>query len=219
MSIIKFKTLKHSNIQTLATEIMVLKIGLTGGIGSGKSTVAKIFSILGIPVFYADTAARLVMNEDAELKQKIKQTFGEAAYQNEILARKYIADIVFNDPFKLEQLNAMVHPATIAMAEKWMQQQTTPYVIKEAALFFEAGSTEGLDYVIGVYAPQHLRIRRVMHRDNVTREEVFARMSRQINEEMKMRLCDFVIVNDEQQLVIPQVLQLHQKFITLKNNL
>src|SRR5689334_20281140 len=111
---------------------MVLKIGLTGGIGSGKSTVAKIFSILGIPVFYADAAARNVMNEDEELKQKIKQTFGDAAYQNEILDRKYIADIVFKDAFKLEQLNAMVHPATIAMAEKWMQQQTTPYVIKEA---------------------------------------------------------------------------------------
>jgi dephospho-CoA kinase len=195
---------------------MVLKIGLTGGIGSGKSTVAKIFSILGIPVFYADMAARAVMNEDQELKQKIKQTFGEAAYENEMLNRKYIADIVFNNSFKLEQLNAMVHPATIAMAEKWMQQQTTPYVIKEAALFFEAGSTEGLDYVIGVYAPQHLRTQRVMHRDNVTREEVLARMNKQINEEMKMRLCDFVIVNDEQQLVIPQVLQLHQKFITLK---
>lgn len=193
---------------------MILKIGLTGGIGSGKSTVAKIFSVLGIPVFYADTAARLVMNEDAELKQKIKHTFGEAAYEYEVLNRKYLADIVFKDAFKLEQLNAMVHPATIKMAEQWMLQQNTPYVIKEAALLFEAGSTEGLDYIIGVYAPQHLRIHRVMQRDNVTREEVLARMNKQINEEMKMRLCDFVIVNDEQQLVIPQVLQLHQKFIT-----
>lgn len=196
---------------------MALKIGLTGGIGSGKSTVAKIFSILGIPVFYADAAARNIMNEDAELKQQIKQTFGETAYENEILNRKYIADIVFNDPFKLEQLNAIVHPAAMAMAEKWMQQQTTPYVIKEAALFFEAGSAEGLDYIIGVYAPQHLRIQRVMQRDNVTREEVLARMGRQINEEMKMRLCDFVIANNEQQLVIPQVLQLHEKFLHFKH--
>jgi dephospho-CoA kinase len=194
---------------------MALKIGLTGGIGSGKSTVAKIFSTIGIPVFYADTAARSVMHEDAALKQKIKQTFGEAAYENNILNRKYIADIVFNDPFKLEQLNAMVHPATIAAAQRWMLQQTTPYVIKEAALFFEAGSTEGLDYIIGVYAPQHLRVHRVMQRDNVTREEVLSRMSKQINEEMKMRLCDFVIVNDEQTMIIPQVLKLHQKFITL----
>lgn len=194
---------------------MVLKIGLTGGIGSGKSVVAKIFSTLGIPVFYADIAARNVMHEDATLKQKIKGTFGDAAYINDVLNRKYIADIVFNDPFKLEQLNAIVHPATIAAAEKWMLHQTAPYVIKEAALFFEAGSTEGLDYIVGVYAPQHVRIRRVMQRDNVTREEVIARMSKQINEEMKMRLCDFVIVNDEQTLVIPQVLKLNEKFIAL----
>jgi len=194
---------------------MALKIGLTGGIGSGKSTVAKIFSTIGIPVFYADIAARNVMHEDAALMQKIKETFGDVAYENNMLNRKYIADIVFNDPFKLEQLNAMVHPATIAAAQRWMLQQTTPYVIKEAALFFEAGSTEGLDYIIGVYAPQHLRVHRVMQRDNVTREEVLSRMSKQINEEMKMRLCDFVIVNDEQTMVIPQVLKLHEKFITL----
>ena len=194
---------------------MALKIGLTGGIGSGKRTVAKIFSTIGIPVFYADIAARNVMHEDAALMQKIKETFGDVAYENNMLNRKYIADIVFNDPFKLEQLNAMVHPATIAAAQRWMLQQTTPYVIKEAALFFEAGSTEGLDYIIGVYAPQHLRIHRVMQRDNVTREEVLSRMSKQINEEMKMRLCDFVIVNDEQTMVIPQVLKLHEKFITL----
>jgi dephospho-CoA kinase len=194
---------------------MVLRIGLTGGIGSGKSTVAKIFSTIGIPVFYADVAARDVMNEDVVLKQKIKQIFGDAAYENDMLNRKYIADIVFNDPFKLEQLNAIVHPATISVAHQWMLQQTTPYVIKEAALFFEAGSTEGLDYIIGVYAPQHIRIQRVMQRDNVTRDEVLARMSKQINEEMKMRLCDFVIVNDEQTMIIPQVLKLHEKFTTL----
>jgi dephospho-CoA kinase len=194
---------------------MLLRIGLTGGIGSGKSTVAKIFSTIGIPVFYADVAARDVMNEDVVLKQKIKQIFGDAAYENDMLNRKYIADIVFNDPFKLEQLNAIVHPATISVAHQWMLQQTTPYVIKEAALFFEAGSTEGLDYIIGVYAPQHIRIQRVMQRDNVTRDEVLARMSKQINEEMKMRLCDFVIVNDEQTMIIPQVLKLHEKFTAL----
>ena len=196
---------------------MILKVGLTGGIGSGKTTVAQIFITLGIPVFFADDVAKKIMNEDVELMQNIQHTFGIEAYENGKLNRKYLADIVFKDPLKLEQLNALVHPATINAAEKWMQQQNTPYIIKEAALLFEAGTAAGLDYVIGVYAPQHVRIQRVMQRDNVTREEVIARMNKQINEEIKMRLCDFVIVNDEQQLVIPQVIELHQQLIMLAN--
>src|SRR6266511_879887 len=159
---------------------MALRIGLTGGIGSGKSTVAKIFETLGIPVFYADAAARRVMNEDEELKKKIKETFGDVAYSNGILNRKYIADIVFNDPFKLEQLNALVHPATIAMAEKWMQQQTTSYTIKEAALFFEAGTTEGLDYIICVYAPEDLRDLHAMPTHRVTQIERRRRLKQQM---------------------------------------
>ena len=113
--------------------------------------------------------------------------------------RKYIADIVFNDAYKLEQLNALVHPVTIAAADKWMNEQTTPYIIKEAALMFEAGAAAHLDYVIGVYAPQALRLQRVMQRDNINREDVLARMNNQIDETIKMKLCDFVIVNDEQQ--------------------
>lgn len=191
---------------------MALRIGLTGGIGSGKSTVSKIFETLGIPVFDADTAAKNIMNEDEGLKLKIKEIFGEEAYENGILNRKYLASIVFNDTEKLEQLNALVHPATISMAEKWAMKQTTPYTVKEAALFFESGSAAGIDYIIGVYAPQHLRIQRVMQRDNITREEVLARMDKQIDEEMKMKLCDFVLVNDEQHLLIPQVIALHKKF-------
>lgn len=195
---------------------MPLKVGITGGIGSGKTTVANIFKTIGIPVFDADAAARKVMNEDEPLKQNIRNFFGNEAYINGILNRKYIADIVFNDAFKLEKLNAMVHPVTIAMAEKWMQQQTTPYVLKEAAIIFESGAALGLDYIIGVFAPQHVRIQRVMQRDKVSREEVLSRMSRQIDEFMKMKLCDFVITNDEQQLVIPQVLSVHEKLLSVK---
>lgn len=191
----------------------MLKIGLTGGIGSGKSTVSNIFKVLGIPVFDADTNAKQLMETDIDLQQSIRTLFGNEAYTNGKLNRKFIADIVFKDPFQLEQLNALVHPAAIRAGENWALKQTTAYVIKEAALFFESGSAEGMDYIIGVYAPQHIRINRVMKRDGVTRDEVLNRMKRQIQEEVKMRLCDFVIVNDDQRLLIPQIIHLHNRFV------
>ena len=193
----------------------MLKIGITGGIGSGKSTVAKLFEVLGIPVYYADNAAKQLMNENETLKQQVQKEFGNEAYTNGKVNRKYIADIVFANPEKLELLNSIVHPATLKDADEWMNKQTTPYTIKEAALIFESGAQEQLDYVIGVYAPTPLRIQRTMQRDNISREEVMARMNKQIDETIKMRLCDFVITNDEQQMVIPQVIELHQKLLTL----
>ncbi|HEX5154173.1 MAG TPA: dephospho-CoA kinase [Parafilimonas sp.] len=193
----------------------MLKIGLTGGMGSGKTTVSRIFSVLGIPVFYADDIAKTIMNEDESLKQNLIHLFGNEAYINGQLNRKYIASIVFNNKYKLDQLNALVHPVTIAAADKWISEQTTTYVIKEAALMFEAGAAAHLDYVIGVYAPQHLRLQRVMHRDSANREDVLARMNRQIDETIKMKLCDFVVVNDGQQAILPQVLSLHEKFLNM----
>lgn len=193
----------------------MLKIGLTGGMGSGKTTVSKIFSVLGVPVFYADDIAKNVMNADAGLKQNIIQLFGDDAYINNTLNRKYIAGIVFSDKYKLEQLNALVHPVTIAAADERMSRQTSAYVIKEAALMFESSAAANLDYIIGVYAPQHLRLQRVMHRDGTKREEVLARMNNQVDETIKMKLCDFVIVNDDQQAVLPQVLALHKKLLDL----
>lgn len=191
----------------------MLHIGLTGGIGSGKSTIAKVFETLGIPVYYADDASKKLMNEDKELKKQIIRHFGDASYTDNQLNRSYIASVVFADKTKLELLNSLVHPATIRDAKRWMNEQNAPYAIKEAALIFESGSAEGLDYIIGVFAPQALRIKRTMDRDNVTREAVINRMQNQVDEAMKMRLCDFVIYNDEQQLVIPQVLKLHELFL------
>jgi dephospho-CoA kinase len=191
----------------------MLKIGLTGGIGSGKSTVAKIFETLGAPVYYADEEAKRFMNTDEELKTLIKEKFGNEAYKNGELDRKYLAPIVFNDKYKLDLLNSLVHPATIRDAEQWMKKQTTHYVIKEAALLFEAGSTGQLDHVIGIFAPVEMRIKRVMDRDKISRDEVLERMNRQIDEETKMKLCDFIITNDESQLLIPQVLNLHEQFL------
>ncbi len=192
---------------------MPLRIGITGGIGSGKSMVAGIFSVLGIPVFDADAEAKKIMHGNAQLRAEIIQTFGPEIYPEGQLNKKALAAIVFNDPYKLEQLNALVHPHAIAEAEAWSLRQHAPYTVKEAALFFEAGSAIGIDYMIGVYSPRHIRINRVMKRDHVSREEVLARMNRQIDEEIKMKLCDFVILNNEEELLIPQVLKLHQRFL------
>jgi dephospho-CoA kinase len=197
----------------------MLKVGLTGGIGSGKSTAARIFEVLGIPVYYADEAAKSIMNEDARLQHQIIHHFGPGSYTDGKLNRGYLSKQVFNDPEKLELLNSLVHPATIRMSEQWMEHQTGPYAIKEAALIFESGTQQYLDYVIGVYAPQPLRILRTMKRDGVSREEVLKRMSNQIEEDIKMRLCDFTICNDEQKPLLPQVLELHKKLLMLAGNL
>ena len=193
----------------------MLRIGLTGGIGSGKSTVAQIFEVLDVPVYYADTEARRLMNEDKELKSSILKLFGNESYVNNSLNRKYISSIVFSDPARLESLNQLVHPATKKDGEAWMRRQTTAYAIHEAALIFEANVNDRLDYVIGVSSPEELRIQRAMVRDKISREEILKRMSRQMNEESKMNKCNFVLYNDEQQLLIPHVLELHQKLVAL----
>ncbi|PZP49450.1 MAG: dephospho-CoA kinase [Pseudopedobacter saltans] len=194
-----------------------LHIGLTGGIGSGKSTVAKIFQVLGIPIFDADSTAKNIMNENESLKKKLMDTFGNDTYQDGKLNRQYLASIVFSDPYKLELLNSLVHPATIQAAKDWMHLQTAPYTIKEAALLFESGTAGDLDFVIGVYTPKNIRMQRVAARDNAQYEDIQKRMHNQLNEEMKMKLCDFVILNDEKQLLTDQVLILHKKLLDLAN--
>ena len=193
----------------------MLRIGLTGGIGSGKTTVAKIFEVLAVPVYYADDAAKRIMNEDENLKQRIIQHFGTEAYADSQLNRSHISAIVFTAPEKLALLNSLVHPVTIADADKWMQRQTAPYIIKEAALMFESDAHNHVDYVIGVSAPEQMRIQRTMQRDGISETAVAARINKQMNEEEKLKLCDFIINNDETQLLIPQVLQLHEKFLAL----
>jgi dephospho-CoA kinase len=194
----------------------MLRIGLTGGIGSGKSTVAKVFEVLGIPIYYADNEAKRLMNENKKLIKKIKQSFGKEAYTRGKLNRAYLSSIVFKDAEKLKLLNSIVHPVTIEDVKYWMVQQTATYVIKEAALIFESGANIGLDKIIGVYAPAPLRISRAMKRDNLTEEEVLSRMDRQMDEEKKMELCDYVIKNDEQEMVLPRVVALHKKLLAIK---
>lgn len=193
----------------------MLKVGITGGIGSGKTTVSKIFNVIGIPVFYADEEAKKIIATNTAIKQQLIQEFGTEVFVKDKLNKTYLANLVFNNTYQLEKLNAITHPVVIAEGWKWAAKQTTSYIVKEAALIFESGSAEGLDFIIGVYTPKHLRIKRVMERDKITREEVLNRMNKQIDEEMKMKLCDFVVYNNEENLLITQVLHLHNQFLKM----
>jgi dephospho-CoA kinase len=151
------------------------------------------------------------------LREQIAATFGSETYKNGLLDKKYLATLVFNNPDQLAKLNALVHPATIEAANIWAkhcEEQGSPYILKEAALLFEAGTNVGLDFIIGVTAPVEMRIARVMERDHVTREEVLKRMQHQLDDTEKMKRCNFVIDNNEVSLVIPQVLALHARFIS-----
>jgi dephospho-CoA kinase len=195
----------------------MLRVGITGGIGSGKSIVARVFNNLGIPVYNADTAAKRLMESDMELQAAIRRHFGIDMYQNGTLNRQALAAIVFKDKNSLDLLNSLVHPVTIRDAENWMKKQKTPYALKEAALIFESGSQAYLDLVIAVTAPQHIRIHRVMQRDGMSREEVLKRIDKQLDEAIVSRLADYVIVNDDQQLVLPQVLKIHTDLVSKSN--
>jgi len=188
----------------------MLKVGITGGIGSGKSTVCQVFEALGIPVFYADLAGKYLMENDPEVMRAINQLLGDDVYENGKLQRERVAAIVFKTPQILQEVNKIVHPAVIRYGNEWMAAQTTPYALKEAAIFFESGSYREMDVMIGVYAPRKTRILRVTARDKVPQEKVFERMSFQMDEEEKMARCDYVITNDDVQPVLPQVLKLHE---------
>ena len=151
------------------------------------------------------------MNDDPYIRDAVIKTFGEKSYTNNVLDKKFISGIVFNDPAQLAVLNAIVHPATLAHAKEWFNLQSGLYAIKEAALLFEAGAEKDLDYVIGVSSPLPLRIKRVQVRDGLSTADIELRINKQMNEEEKMKRCDFVLYNDEKQLLLPQVLKLHKK--------
>ncbi len=195
----------------------MLKVGITGNIGSGKTTVSKMFEVLGIPVFYADAAAKDIMVTDPVLVADIKKTFGSEVYfADGSLNRKYIANIVFNDDKELAKLNALTHPAVFRTFDTWVAGiKNAPYVIKEAALLFESTSYKMCDYSVLVTAPLKLRIDRVSKRDNISRAEVEAREAKQFPETKKRELADYIIENDETKLLIPQVLDLHEQFLQL----
>jgi dephospho-CoA kinase len=189
------------------------KVGITGGIGSGKSTVAKIFEVLGIPVYYADDAARQLMETNLQIKEQLINTFGANCYSEKGLNRQYLRELIFSDTNNTKKINSIVHPVTIADADAWLAKQTTPYALKEAALIFESDAHLRLDAIIGVHAPKQLRIARVIQRDKITEVEVIARMDKQMDEDKKMSLCHYVIKNNEEELLITQVLKLHQTLL------
>ena len=192
----------------------LLKIGITGGIGSGKTVVSRIFKVLGIPLYNADERAKWILANNEEVKEGLLQLFGKESFQNNQLNRQYISQQVFNDKAKLEKLNALVHPQVGADFERWLEgKQKFPYILKEAALLFEAGSYKGLDKIITVYAPLELRIKRVLERDPHRNEEGIRKiMKEQMDEEEKMKRADYIIYNDEEKMLIPQVLKLHELF-------
>ena len=191
------------------------KIGITGGIGSGKTTVCKIFESLHIPIYYADDRAKALMTQDAKLVKHIKKLLGDAAYFNDgTLNRQHIAKIVFSQPKKLAKLNALVHPAVAKDGEIWQQSHSlVPYTLKEAALLIESGGYQSLDYLITVWAPKELRINRVMSRDGMTRAEVVARINKQMPEFEKLKIADYVILNDGKKSLVQQVWRLHQQIV------
>lgn len=198
-----------------------MEIGVTGGIGSGKSLVCKIFSLLAVPVYDADKRAKWLNNNDTNIREAIIEKFGEEAYNDKGLDRDYISHIVFNDPQQLQVLNEIVHPAVGKDYDKWVKEHaTTRYVIKEAALMFESGSNKRLDKVINVYAPEALRISRVQKRDPFrTEKEIRSIIEKQLKEKERQERSNYIIYNDESQMLIPQILKLHRKFLATQENI
>jgi dephospho-CoA kinase len=195
-----------------------LQIGITGGIGSGKSTVCRIFQTFGTPVYDADSHAKNLMTTDGILVSAITKEFGDLAFNADgSLNRQYLAENVFHDQKKLDKLNSLVHPRVKLHYEHWVTEHGEfPYVLKEAALLFEANSHKGLDKVIVVSAPEELRISRVLKRDaHRSVEQIKGIVEKQMPEDKKLEQADYIIVNDDSQLVIPQVLDLHRAFLQL----
>lgn len=195
---------------------MSIKVGITGGIGVGKSYVAKIFKTMGIPVYDADTEAKKLMKSHPDIKENLIREFGENTYTKEgELDNKYLAKLVFDNTEKLNKLNAIVHPVVIQHGRDWGERQKTEYSLKEAALLFESGSYKELDYTILVTAPIDVRIARVMGRDGVDREAVLQRMAKQMPEDEKATLADFTVANDGVSALLPQIMEIHKKLIAL----
>lgn len=187
----------------------MIKIGVTGGIGSGKTMVCKVISAMGYPVYHADIEAKRIVNTNSEVILKVKQLFGSNIYTQNSLDRKKLAGVVFNNADLLQKLNSIVHPAVADDFEKWVENNSkSPLIFKEAAILFESGAYKTVDKVVAIWAPEDLRISRVSERDGVTKEQVMERMKNQIRQGELLERSDFVIKNSQQELLVPQVVKL-----------
>lgn len=197
----------------------MLKVGITGGIGSGKSYVCDIFKRFGIPVFHADSVSQKIVEADSVVKKQIVDLFGPEIYLEGKLNRKSVSETVFKEKYLLEKLNRIIHPAVFNQFEIWTKKYNNlPYIIKEAAIIFESGGEKFLDFVITISAPEELRIARVVMRDQAERKNVLARIKNQWNDEQRIKKSDFVIINDEKTLLLPQIINIHKDLIEKSGN-
>ena len=190
---------------------MTITVGITGGIGSGKSTVCEIFKILGVPVFEADKVARNLMNENSVIRLNLVEWFGNEIYSGNQLNRKLLAEHIFNDNSLLNKVNSLVHPIVREEFEKWKNSQNTVYSVYEAAILFESGFYKLMDFTVLITAPEQIRINRVMKRDNLSPDQVVARIKNQWPDEEKRKLATTVIINDNKNLIIPQIIEIDNK--------
>ncbi|MGM0666710.1 MAG: dephospho-CoA kinase [Bacteroidota bacterium] len=196
---------------------MIFRLGITGGIGSGKSTVCRVFNVLGVPVFSADDEGRIIMETDPGLKDELKEIVGYDLYSGGLLDRKKLASLIFNDRLLLDRVNALVHPRVFSRYLEWCEKQVADYVIFEAAILFESGAEKYVDKTLAVTAPLEERIQRVMGRNLMSREQVMERVNNQISEEEMLKRSDFNIDNSENIMIIPQVMDIHKRILKLLN--
>ena len=196
---------------------MIFRLGVTGGIGSGKSTVCKTFNVLGVPVFSADDESRIIMDTNTQLRDDLNNLIGEDLFASGELDRTKMASIIFNDSSLLGSVNRLVHPLVFSKYKEWCKKQCSDYVIFEAAILFEAGAEEHVDKILAVIAPLEERISRVMKRNKMSREQVMERVKNQISDEEMIKLSDFYINNSDNSMIIPKVMEIHNSILLYLN--
>lgn len=199
------------------TQNQSLKLGVTGGIGSGKTTVCKVFAVLGIPVFSADTEAKRIQDSDRDLQIKINSLAGKDLFASGKLDRTEMAKLIFRDSDLLAKVNSIVHPAVFEYFREWLKKQDSPYAVMEAAILFESGAYRMMDRIVTVVTPMEERIERLVKGNKLTREQVTERIKNQIDDESRIKRSDYVIFNSENDIIIPAILGIHSEMLKLYN--